>query len=191
MNQETKQLEQVHILVKHAMPKDRPYHNYRHVIDVLASARKLAIIEKIPIKDKFLLETAALLHDLIYNISAKDNEERTALFAREYLPKIGYSKEQTQKIAQLILATKFPTNPKNYLAKILCDADVDNLGRKDFIKRGEELREELGIKKDKNWLKMQLALLQNHRFYTRTTQISRDKGKQENIARVESLLAAS
>ena len=54
-----------------------------------------------------------------------------------------------------------------------------------------ELREELGIKKDKNWLKMQLALLQNHRFYTRTTQISRDKGKQENIARVESLLAAS
>ena len=34
--------------------------------------------------------------------------------------------------SQLILATKVPQKPKNKLEKIICDADLDYLGREDF-----------------------------------------------------------
>ena len=54
-------------------------------------------------------------------------------YAQKFLPEYGYSKIQIEKISQLILATKVPQNPKNKLEKIICDADLDYLGREDFI----------------------------------------------------------
>jgi hypothetical protein len=41
------------------------------------------------------------------------------------------------------MATKLPPNPKNLLEKIICDSDLDYLGRSDFIPVSNTLFEEL------------------------------------------------
>ena len=41
------------------------------------------------------------------------------------------------------MATKFPQDPHNLLEEIICDADLDFLGRTDFYPIGNSLFEEL------------------------------------------------
>jgi predicted metal-dependent HD superfamily phosphohydrolase len=169
------------------MPK-LSYHNIVHALDVYSSASKLCALEKINSKDKFLIQTAALLHDIIYKFGRKDNEKRSAKCAEEILYSLNYSKKQIKRIKELILATKWPTNPKNIFEKIICDADLDNLGRKDFFKKSKKLLLEWGIKKDKNWEKRQLGLLENNKYYTASANRLREKGKKKNIERLKIIL---
>ena len=48
-----------------------------------------------------------------------------------------------EQICGMIMATKIPQSPKNYLEQILCDADLDYLGRDDFYDIGGTLFKEL------------------------------------------------
>ena len=45
--------------------------------------------------------------------------------SKEILPDYDYTQEQIEKIAELIMVTKLPPNPKNKLEEIMCDADLD------------------------------------------------------------------
>ena len=44
----------------------------------------------------------------------------------------GYSENHIKIVKGLINATRVSQNPKNHLEKILCDADLDYLGRSDY-----------------------------------------------------------
>lgn len=168
------------------------YHNFGHAIDVYTTVSNLADLENVSEKDKFLLQTAALLHDILfkrynpYNNEENYNEERSAEAVRKYLPFLSYPKEQVEKIAKLILATKWPTDPKNLLEKIVCDGDLDSLGRKDFFEKSERYRQELGLPKEE-WHQKQLQFLQTHQYYTESIRKLRDKNKQENIEKFKKL----
>ena len=59
------------------------------------------------------------------------------------LPEFGYSETEIDTICGMILATKFPQQPHNRLEEIMCDADLDYLGRPDFFSIGNTLFEEL------------------------------------------------
>ncbi|MBN2052343.1 HD domain-containing protein [Candidatus Woesearchaeota archaeon] len=166
--------------MKAYMP-NHEYHNQRHAKDVFYTANKLAKMEGMSYEDRFALATAALLHDVVFVKGAKDNEEKSAEFAKPYLVKLGYTSGQIEKISELILATKIPTSPRNKLEMIICDADVDNLGREDFLKRGEEVRQELGIADKKKWYDIQVKFLQSHKYYTTTAQKLRNTGVRNNI----------
>lgn len=69
------QLQQVYETARQGMPSNA-YHNFRHAEDVLGTVRYLSALEGIASEDTFLLETAALLHDYVFVIGAKDNEEK-------------------------------------------------------------------------------------------------------------------
>ncbi len=68
---------------------------------------------------------------------------------------------------------------------IICDADIDKLGRKDFFERSNDLRKELmnyGVKMtDKQWYTHQIELLKNHKYYTKSAQETRDEEKRRNL----------
>lgn len=186
-NEYQKKIEFVKGIARALTPK-LPYHNFRHAIDVYSAANTLAILGKAGYKDRFLLKTAALLHDIIVVPGLKDNENRSTEFARQYLPKIGYSAEQAEKVGRLILATKMPQNPNGFLEELLCDADLDNLGRPDFFKLGEKVRIEFGLPKDKKWYQQQLQFLKGHHYHTEPAKILRNSGKQLNIQKLEKML---
>lgn len=165
-----------------------PYHNFSHAMDVYYAVDTLALLGGVSNEDKFLLKTAALLHDITFVPGLKDNEERSAEFARQYLLRIKYSPEQSQRVGQLILPTKMPQNPQDYLEKLLCDADLDNLGREDFFELKEKLRLELGLPEGNEWYCQQLGFLKRHEYHTEIARELRDTGKTANIRRLEKML---
>lgn len=169
------------------MPKF-PYHNFVHAMDVYSAVNTFAFLDGIDNENRFLLKTSALLHDIIIVPGSKDNEERSAEFAGQYLPKIGYSPQQTQKVGQLILATKMPQNPQDYLERLLCDADLDNLGREDFLELGEKVRSELKIPREIEWYQQLLGFLQEHEYHTEIARRLRNSRKAANIQRLEKML---
>ncbi|MBI5871586.1 HD domain-containing protein [archaeon] len=85
-------------LIEGEIPNN-PYHNYRHTLDVYFQVSALASLEGLSPYSKFILQTAALLHDIIYVPGRKDNEEKSAEFARARLPRIGYSRKEIDKDA--------------------------------------------------------------------------------------------
>lgn len=172
--------------VKGMMPI-QPYHNFEHACDVYEAVQRLADMEEVSFEDKYLLKTSALLHDVIMVPKNKDNEERSAEFCGSYLPGLGYSSYEIEKTTGLILATKMPTKPSSLLEMILCDADVDNLGREDCLEKSECVRQELGIPQEQ-WYPMTLKFLESHKYYTESAKQLRDKGKQENIEKLKKLL---
>jgi len=165
-----------------------PYHNFAHELDVYRTVSLLAKLENISVEDKFLLQTAALLHDNFYQPYNLLNEEKSVERAKNHLLKIGYSIEQIRRIKALILATKMPQKPANLLEKLLCDADLDNLGRKDFFELGEKIRIEFGLSNNEEGYQRQLQFLQAHQYHTEVARKLRDTGKQENIEKLKKLL---
>ena len=186
-NNQQKKIETLMYVARDLCPK-LPYHNYRHTMDVYSAVNTYVSSNGFSSEEGFLLKTAALLHDIIVVPGSKDNEEKSAEFARQYLPKIGYSHKQSQKVGELILATKMPQDPHNYLERLLCDADLDNLGRTDFLELGEKVRSEIGLPEGENWYKQQLGFLKSHQYHTEIARKLRDSGKVVNIQRLEKML---
>lgn len=160
------------------------YHNFNHVLDVEKTVVIIVKEEKVANKEKFVLQTAAILHDI------KRSEKVSAEVAKKVLKNLGYNQTQINLVADLILATKREKEPKNLLEKILLDADLDNLGREDFFERNSALRKEQGKLDvpDYEWHKKTYDFLKNHRYYTNTAQKLRGEGLKKNIERVENYL---
>jgi uncharacterized protein len=187
INDEDRKIGSLTVLASELMPK-LPYHNFNHVIDVYSATQRYGAMENVPREDMFMLGTAAMLHDIIYVSGRKDNEEMSAEFAARYLPKIGYDTRQVEKVSGLILATKMPTNPQNHLEEIICDSDVDNLGRDDFFLKGEMVRIEMGVTDDQEWYRIQLKFLESHKYYTKSAKETRNEGVKKNIRKLYNMI---
>jgi hypothetical protein len=96
--------------------------------------------------------------------------------------------EDCDIIAGCIRATHMPQNPKNQLERILCDADLDYLGRDDFGLIGENLFLEMsacGEMSDRiTWDNLQVKFLEAHSYHTAANQSRRDEKKAENLLEV-------
>lgn len=147
------------------------YHGLSHTRDdVLPAAIRLATLDDIDADDLFLLKTAALYHDIGYLESYKDHETIGARIASEELPELGYTPHQVQKIANMIMATRMPQSPRTHLEKLMCDADLNSLGRDDFFVTSHLLRlelKEMGIETSlKEWYTRQLKFLESQEYWT-------------------------
>lgn len=174
------------------LPKTLYYHNVKHTVDVVTEVELIGWAEGCSDEEILLLKTAALFHDAGHVISYKDHEERSCEIAREYLPKYGYSQEQIDRICEIIMATKLPPRPRNLLEAIICDSDLDYLGRIDFIPVSNTLYRELSernmIGTLNEWNKMQLKFLSGHQYFTQTAQNLREVNKQTQIERIKALI---
>lgn len=175
------------------VPPTRFYHSLAHTRnDVLPAAERLARMEGVQGDDLLCLLTAVCFHDVGYIDRPDDHEARSAEIAAQILPRFGYSPPQIALIRTLILATKLPNNPQTLLEKIIADADMDSLGREDFLSAGLHLRHELeGLgnqSADTEWYQLQLEFLQQHTYYTEAARKLRGPGKQRNIEAVLKLL---
>jgi hypothetical protein len=97
------------------------------------------------------------------------------------LPKYFYSQDQIDKINDLILSTRFPPKPTNKIEEIMCDADLDYLGRTDFIPISRnlfmELYEKKIIKSIDDWNNTQVKFIKNHQYFTETAKKNRGVNK--------------
>lgn len=179
--------------LRRELPKSLTYHCYGHTLDVFRTTRDLCAAEKISKYETKLAKTAALFHDCGFMNVYKEHEEEGCRIARENLPRFGYLEEEIEIICGMIMATKIPQSPKNKLEEIICDADLDYLGREDFYRIGHTLFEELkikGILKDEeSWNKIQVGFLKSHQYFTDTNLNRRAPQKQSFLKKLESLVA--
>lgn len=178
-------------LLSEKMP-DLPYHNLKHVLDVRDAALNIAGVEGIAGDDLRLIELAALLHDIGFVDGAKDHESSSARMARNILSPFGYSTRDIETVCGMIMATKLPQSPATPLEKILCDADLDYLGRHDFHEIGQTLREELlragVIESEREWDLVQRTFLESHRYHTAFSQQNREAEKLARLNEIRSRL---
>lgn len=170
-----------------ALDPNLTYHNIAHTLDVLSCSEKIAKAERIDDTEQLLLlKTAALYHDTGFLRTYADHEKISAEIFHEDAGQFGFSKKQKDIITSLIMATKVPQQPVNHLQQIICDADLDYLGRDDFYKSGENLRKEFlsfkVIANDAEWDALQLKFLRNHHYHTSYSRENREPVKQSHYS---------
>lgn len=172
------------------LPKYLYYHNLKHTIDVITQVEIIGTGEGITDEELLLMKTAALFHDAGQTVQSKGHEEISVKIASEILPGYGYLPEQIEKISEIIMATQLPPKPQTLLQKIICDSDLDYLGRSDFIPVSNMLFKELAeqniVTKIDDWNIMQYKFLNVHHYFTNTANRLREVNKQTQIDRIKS-----
>ncbi len=168
------------------------YHNVKHTVDVVTEVELIGWAEGLDDEGILLLKTAALFHDAGHTVDYDEHEYHGAVLARKFLPEYGYTGEQIEKICSIIMATKLPPRPEDIYQKIICDADLDYLGRSDMIPVSNtlyrELKEQDKIGSLNDWNKLQLKFISGHSYFTRTARSLREVNKQKQIERIKKLI---
>ncbi len=174
------------------LAKHLSYHSVNHIKDVYSAAENLAKHEGVKGEDLTLLLTAVLYHDSGFLMQQKGHEAISCDIVRESLPQFDYTPQQIERICGMIMATAIPQKPHNLLEKIICDADLDYLGRDDFFTIGNNLYAELQvygmINSEDEWNNMQVGFLKKHHYFTDTAIRLRKAKKDEHLQQIISLL---
>ena len=164
------------------LPKNYTYHTIDHIRDVVEQSEKIAKREKVDKEVILDIKLAAWLHDVGYIWEPMRHEARGAEYATAILTEMKFPKSKISLITGMIMATKIPQSPKNHLEQIICDADLDYLGREDYEKNSNSLLEEIKSNKvinEHDWLKIQESFLLKHSFHTQSSQKLRNKKKKQ------------
>lgn len=169
------------------------YHSIHHTKDVLAQAEHIFLSEKINVPEEMvMLKVAALFHDSGFLHTYDHHEEASCQIARKELPFFGLKQEKIEDICTLIMATKIPQKPRTILAQVLCDADLDYLGRDDFAPISQKLFQEMKnykrVDSEDAWNRVQVNFLKNHHYFTKTSIHLRKANKQAHLQEIESKL---
>lgn len=168
------------------------YHNVKHTVDVVTEVELIGWGEGCTDEEILLLKTAGLFHDAGHTVAYDNHEYHSSVIAREMLPKFNYTPEQVEKICSIIMSTRLPPKPANLLENIICDSDLDYLGRSDFIPVSNTLYEELKAQNKmgslNDWNKIQVKFISGHQYFTNTARSLREVNKQIQIERIQSLI---
>lgn len=169
------------------------YHGLSHTLDVLEVCNQYIDREGLGETDANLLRIGALLHDIGFTVSTKMHEERSVEMAGPIMTKHGYSATDISIVKGLIRATRVPQSPENHLQEIICDSDLDYLGRDDFYKISKLLFEELKsfsvVTDISEWNLQQIRFLESHRYHTAFARKYRQPKKEERIRELKAMVA--
>jgi uncharacterized protein len=171
------------------------YHGIHHTLDVVHACAEIAALEGVTDEESLqLLRTAAFYHDSGFLTTYHGHEEAGCAIAREVLPGFSYSEAQIEIICGMIMATKIPQTPENALEMILCDADLDYLGRDDFEGIAATLFEELKVRDMVEdipaWDAVQVKFLEAHSYWTASERKRRDAAKRRHLQHLKNTARA-
>lgn len=177
------------------LPDHLSYHGVHHTLDVLEVCKEYIAREGIEGEEACLLKVGALMHDIGFIESVENHEANGARIAEKILPDYDFSAEQIDVVKGLIMATKVPQRPKNKLEKIICDADLDYLGRDDFYPISRTLYDELRaiskIESESDWNRLQVLFLESHHYHTQFAIENRQPEKEKRLNELRRLVKQS
>lgn len=160
------------------------YHNVEHTKDVLEQAEIIARAEGIAEADLHLLKIAALYHDTGFFHVYRGHEAESCKLVKKDLEE-ALTEQSLETVCGMIMATKIPQSPATHIEKIICDADLDYLGRADFEPISDALRREFLHYKiaadDREWQQMQIRFFETHHYFTTTSNERRNSLKQKHL----------
>ena len=104
---------------------------------------------------------------------------------RETLDPKMFDQSELTLITNMIMAAKIPQSPRTLPEKILCDADLDYLGRGDFAFMSNRLKQEFLtfqiIGSLEEWDQLQVRFIENHLYFTATSKKERCHVKMQHL----------
>jgi predicted metal-dependent HD superfamily phosphohydrolase len=172
------------------------YHNVEHTAEVLEQTERIALAEGISDERQLLLlKLAALYHDTGFLFVYNGHEERGCEIATLDLLHAGLEPAEMDLIRSLIMATKVPQQPRTHMEQIICDADLDYLGRDDFWEISNNLKKEFlqfgFIGNENEWIKREIQFIEPHQYFTQAYQQLRSPEKLKHLKRLKALLNES
>lgn len=181
----------LHIL-QHKLSKQLYYHGIHHTLDALKTSQLYLKHNPLSKHQAKLLRLGILLHDIGFTETTTEHEKRGAMIAEELLGQYDFPDQDIELIKGLIMATKIPQNPSTLMEKIICDVDLDYLGRSDFYEISETLYREFKVYtdlKDHNeWNKLQVKFLEAHKYHTDFAIKNRQPEKEKRIAELKKMI---
>ncbi|WP_244939929.1 hypothetical protein [Leptospira adleri] len=111
-------------IVRHYSEKHRFYHDLSHIENL--SNQLIQVKDRISDWDTILF--SILYHDIIYDVSSQENEEKSAELARIRLQSFDYADHRIQKCVSQIIATKGHSASDDLDTNLFLDADLSILG---------------------------------------------------------------
>jgi predicted metal-dependent HD superfamily phosphohydrolase len=170
-----------------AAEKQLPYHNIEHTKAVLDAAHILCEHYQLNNEDRFIIQSAALFHDVgITHGEIKNHELRSAQMAETWLNEQQIPAETIEKIKNCILATRVTSKPQNLNEQIICDADLWNLGTDTFTDNQKKVRQEIALMEGREiekgaWRSQIIEMLQSHQYFTDYAKNTLETKKEENL----------
>jgi uncharacterized protein len=176
------------------LPKNLYYHSLPHTLDVLQAALQIGKSENINEEGISLLRVGALFHDSGFIYVYKGHEEKGCDLAKKNLPGFGFTHADIDAICGMIMATRIPQSPKNAWEKIICDADLDYLGRNDFYPISQNLYREFMdqgiVHNEKEWNRLQVNFFESHHYHTAFSSRERAPIKQNHLEGIKKIVAS-
>lgn len=177
-------------LFEEKLPRNYSFHNPQHTIDVVRQAHEIAESYTLSQSDMEILLIAAWFHDSGYTEMYEGHEEISMMLADTYLRTKNFPESRIQEVCNCIRATSMPQNPQTLVEKILCDADIANIGSDTFFEMSARLRKEHEIVKgkvytDSEWYNVKYRICTLHRFHTEYAQIHFSPKQAENALQLE------
>lgn len=167
------------------------YHGVDHTLDALNVCELYLKQENIDKHDAKLLRIGVLFHDIGFTETSLEHEEKSAEIATRMMAELNFSKQDIEVVTRLIKSTRIPQTPRTLLEKIICDVDLDYLGRDDFYPISNLLYMELkarSIVSNKNeWNKIQIDFLEKHQYHTEFGIKKRQPEKEKRIAEIKKI----
>lgn len=164
------------------LPSYLTYHGLDHTLDVLNICEQYIRRLNLPEDQRYLLRTGAIVHDMGFLKGPANHEEVGSGMAAEIMRGLGISEDDIQVVSGLVMATKIPQTPLTPLQMVICDADLDYLGREDYpeisLKLFEELKYMKVIETEDQWKNLQINFLKAHKFHTPFAIKNREPKKQ-------------
>lgn len=145
------------------------YHNFMHTLDVMEQVAILGELMDLNPEDLTLVKIAALYHDIGFLEGPHNHEARGCQYFLEDARSSALSTEEQAIITGCIMATRMPQKPHTPLEALLCDADLDYLGRPDFLEKSHALfleKQAVDGINPHDWALLQQEFLAKHRYHT-------------------------
>jgi len=180
----------IELKLRAELPASCFYHSADHTLDVLEKTEIVGHAQGLSEDEISVVSIAALFHDVGFVVDRKNHEIESCKIFRDY--SIGYELDfdVMQQIERCIMATKIPQSPANLIEQVICDADLDYLGRDDFGTISDLLFQELmacgEIESKNQWNEIQVRFLSKHVYHTEYSKNMRTQHLLLNLENVKS-----
>lgn len=178
-------------LFSNELPATLTFHNIVHTLDVVEGVHEICSHTGVPDEQSETVEIAAWFHDTGYLKKYTGHEEESIKIAKHFLTNKKLSEVKIQEIVGCINATRYPQKPKNFLEKIICDADFYHFSLLDYPNKSVLLRSEWEIYLHKffsnaEWNKENSLMLTRHKYFTAYGQSTLQRLKEFNLQKINS-----
>ena len=145
------------MLVDQYAEEHRKYHTCQHLHECLATLDGVIHLCERPDE----VAAALWFHDAFCDLHAKDNEERSAYWARTALQSAGVSHDAAAQVHEMVMATMHTGAPVQGDVAIALDVDLAILGAspRRFLESQDQLREEYWFEDDATYRRRRRQVL--------------------------------